>query len=78
MYVNNSNLAEKSEDRHKWSKKAGTVQVFQNLTAAAACTTAVKEPVSTPMKFDLVTLKIRDLSTKQLVDVTASNHGFWF
>jgi hypothetical protein len=77
VYVNNSNLDEKSEDRHKWSKKADTVQVFLDETTAAACTTPVKTPVSTPMRFEQVTLKIRDRSSSQPVDVTASNHGFW-
>ena len=77
IYLNNSHLGDKEDDRHKWSKKADTVQVFLDQTSAAACTTAVTTPVSTPMKFEQVTLKIRDLSNNQPVEVTASNHGFW-
>ena len=74
IYLNNSHLADREGDRHKWSKKADLVQVFQDPTAAEACTTKLTEPV----KFKQVTLKIRDLTNQGDVDVIALNEGFLF
>jgi hypothetical protein len=73
IYLNNSHLTDKEGDRHKWSKKADLVQVFEDPTAADACTTKLTEP----MKFKQVTLKIRDV-TNQGPDVIALNEGFLF
>ena len=74
IYLNNSHLADREGDRHKWSKKADLVQVFQDPTGAEACTTKLTEPV----KFKQVTLKIRDLTNQGDVDVIALNEGFLF
>ena len=74
IYLNNSHLADKVGDRHKWSKKADLVQVFEDPTGAEACTTKLTEPV----RFRQVTLKIRDLTNQDAVDVIALNEGFWF
>ena len=74
IYLNNSHLSDREGDRHKWSKKADLVQVFEDPTGADACTTKLTEPV----EFKQVTLKIRDLTNNQPVDVVALNEGFLF
>jgi hypothetical protein len=77
-YVNNSHLEEKREDKHKWSKKADRVQIFEDATSAGACTTPVTEPKSAPMEFRQVVLRIRDQDTKEEIAITAANEGFLF
>ena len=72
IYLNNSHLSDREGDRHKWSKKADLVQVFEDPTTAQACTTKLTEPV----EFKQVTLKIMDLTNNQPFDVVALNEGF--
>lgn len=73
VYVNNSSFGRRQPDRkHKWSKGADSVQVFEDATAAEACTTKLNDPV----EFDRVVLKIEDLGNKQTFDVVADNEGF--
>ena len=74
IYLNNSHLTDKEGDRHKWSKKADLVQVFEDPSPSDACTTKLTEP----MKFKQITLKIRDLTNPGAVDVVALNEGFLF
>jgi hypothetical protein len=71
--VNNSHLkARDAERRHKWSKKGDTVQVFDNASAAEACTTSVVGP----MDFNQVDLKILNVDTGQTFTIVADNDGF--
>jgi hypothetical protein len=74
IYLNNSNLADRIGDRHKWSKKADLVQVFENASGTEPCTTQLTDPV----KFKQVTLKIMDVTNQTPLDVTAINEGFLF
>jgi hypothetical protein len=72
LNVVNSRLSERDDDRkHKWSKKADTVEVFEDKTAAAVCSTSKVAPV----KFERVELKIKDLSTPQDISIVAANDG---
>jgi hypothetical protein len=72
LNVINSRLSERDADRkHKWSKKADTVAVFEDNTAAAVCSTS-KVP---PMRFERVELKIKDLTTPQDISIVAANEG---
>ena len=74
IYLNNSHLTDRIGDRHKWSKKADLVQVFQDPIGAEACATQLTERV----RFEQVTLKIRDITNEQPVDVVDLNEGFLF
>ena len=69
--VNSSLDARDGEKKHKWSKKADTVEVFEDRTAAAVCSTS-KVP---PVKFGKVELKIKDLTTPQDITIVAANEG---
>jgi len=71
--VNNSNLRRKDSDgKHTWSKKADTVQVFDDASAADACTTSVVGA----MDFDQVELKILNVDANQSFTIVADNDGF--
>ena len=74
LSVINSTLDRRKEDdkKHKWSKKADYVQVFEDASLADVCTTSKVNP----MKFDKVELKIKDLTdpkTPQDLTIVASN-----
>lgn len=78
LYVNNSHLTDKIVDRHKWSKKADSVRIFEDATLADACTTPVTGFPSQAPEFRQVVLKIRDLDNNAALEVTAVNEGFLF
>ena len=72
LNVLNSRLSDRGQDKkHKWSKKADTVEVFEDDSAASVCSTNQVGPV----KFDRVELKIKDLTTPQDVSIFAANEG---
>ena len=72
LNVINSRLSERDDDgKHKWSKKADTVEVFEDRTAAAVCSTSKVNPV----RFERVALKIKDLTTPQDITIVAANDG---
>jgi hypothetical protein len=72
LNVINSRLSERDADRkHKWSKKADTVAVFEDKTAAAVCSTSKVNPI----RFERVVLKIKDLTTPQDITIVAANEG---
>ena len=72
LNVINSRLSDRDkEGKHKWSKKAETVEVFEDKTAAAVCSTSKVNPV----RFERVELKIKDLTTPQDISIVAVNEG---
>jgi hypothetical protein len=78
VYVNNSHLTDKIVDRHKWSKKADVVQIFEDASLTDACKTPVASFPTTPLEFRQVVLRIRDLDNSADLEVTAVNEGFLF
>ena len=77
LNVVNSKLDDRdSEKKHKWSKKADTVQVFEDQAAVDVCTTS-KDPA---VKFVKVELKVKDLTNRDQprdVNIEAVNEGWW-
>ena len=72
----NSTLDEKENGKHKWSKKADRVEVFEDQAAVDVCTTS-KVPRT---KFDKVELIIKDRTNRDTprdVNITAVNEGWW-
>jgi hypothetical protein len=64
------------ENEHKWSKKADTVEVFEDREAVDVCTTS-KVPAG---KFVRVDLKIKDLTNREKprdVNIEVVNEGWW-
>ena len=73
LNVVNSRLSERDEEKkHKWSKKADSVEVFEDESAAEVCSTSKVGPV---LRFERVELKIKDLTTPQDVSIVAANEG---
>ena len=77
LNVVNSKLDDRdSAKKHKWSKKADTVEVFEDREAVDVCTTSKVGP----MKFVRVELKIKDLTIREKprdVNIVAANEGWW-
>jgi hypothetical protein len=74
IYTNNSSFHQRDNDRkQKWSKKANTVQIFEDATAAEACTTPLNN--HQPVPFRQVELKVMDLDNNQPVNIVAANEG---
>jgi hypothetical protein len=80
VFVNNSHFREKEENKHKWSKGADSVQVFED-TTLAPCTTPVASPQSNQVPFNQVVLRIAERDnnnqTVQTLEITATNEGFF-
>jgi hypothetical protein len=62
-----------SENKHKWSKKADTVEVFADASAAEVCTTSQGPPV----RFQKVELKVNQ-KTQDPLTIEARNEGGHF
>ena len=81
VFVNNSHFREKEENKHKWSKGADSVQVFEENTGLPACTTPVTNAQSNPVEFTQVVLRIAERDnnnqTVQTFEITATNEGFF-
>jgi hypothetical protein len=74
--VNSSLDPVDKENEHKWSKKADTVEVFEDREAVDVCTTS-KAP---PVKFFQVELRIKDLTNRDKprdVKIEVANEGWW-
>jgi hypothetical protein len=74
LNVVNSRLEDlDSENKHKWSKKADTVEVFADASAAEVCTTSQGPPV----RFQNVELKVNQ-QTQDPLTIEARNEGGHF
>jgi hypothetical protein len=77
VYINRSTFDAKKGNRHKWSKKADWIQVFEERPNASGAITT--EPctsnLSPLVKFERAVLKIKDRTNNRDIEIGADNDG---